>query len=82
MHREESCSELEPCPWCKDYPVLCSDGLGDHWVRCQNAGLPSESGHTCPVCPVARAHKETLKTRAMWTREEAINKWNSFATKG
>jgi hypothetical protein len=76
MHREEKCPDLIPCPWCKDAPVLCSDGLGDNWVECSNKALPSASGHSCPVCPVARADKETLKSGVAWTREQAIEKWN------
>jgi hypothetical protein len=81
MHREKHCDELIPCPWCKDAPVLCDDGLGNHWVSCLNAALPSDSGRTCPVCPVARADKETLRSRAIWTREQAIVKWNSMGEK-
>ncbi len=82
MYLEESCSELEPCPWCKDDPILCSDGFCNYWVECQNSSLPSESGRTCPVCPRAWATKETLKVGAVWTREQAIEKWNSLAKKG
>ena len=79
MHREEECAELVPCPWCKDAPVLCSDGFGDHWVACSNYSLPSANGHVCPVCPLAKASKETLKPNALWSREEAIRKWNAVS---
>lgn len=78
MHIEQGCEELVDCPWCGDAPVLCEDGLGNHWVACNNNALPSVSGHTCPVCPVARADKETLRAGAIWTREVAIQKWNSL----
>jgi hypothetical protein len=78
MYRVEECSELIPCPWCGDIPELRSDGLGDHWVSCQNDALPSPSGHTCPVFPSARAHKATLKLGVQWSRDEAIRQWNKW----
>jgi hypothetical protein len=77
MTFSEECEELAVCPWCKDRPMLCSDGLEDYWVACRNYALPSE--HTCPVAPVARSSHETLKVPApRWSREEAIRKWNGW----
>jgi hypothetical protein len=83
MYQQIECEELIPCPWCGDQPVLCDDGLGRIWVECVNLALPSDSGRTCPVCPVARSDKETLRLPApRWTRAEAIAKWNGMAGLG
>ena len=81
IYIQRDCDDLEPCPWCGDKPVLCSDGVGgswNHWVECRNRSLSSESRKTCPVCPVARADKETLSSGVSWMREKAIEKWNSW----